>query len=100
MAVTAWISLEAGTASWSTCRCASPMPCPSVAQCLPDGQPDACGLSLDPGPCRAAVPRWGHDPASGRCVRFTYGGCGGNSNNFTTEQECQRACGPREVTGD
>jgi hypothetical protein len=67
-------------------------PCPPVAQCVPEQGADVCSLSLDPGPCRAAIPRWGHDPDSGRCERFVYSGCGGNGNNFTTLDACARAC--------
>lgn len=29
---------------------------------------------------------------SGQCVQFTYGGCGGNSNRFSTREECERYC--------
>ena len=29
---------------------------------------------------------------SGVCYRFTYGGCGGNGNNFKSKWECERKC--------
>ena len=47
-------------------------------------------LSRRIGRCRAAFPRFYFDGA--RCRRFTYGGCGGNGNNFRTEGECTRVC--------
>src|SRR5687768_9884808 len=42
----------------------------------------SCALPPDPGPCNAAMPRFYFDWASGFCREFTYGGCGGNPNNF------------------
>ncbi|MCB1744157.1 MAG: hypothetical protein KDK91_27555, partial [Gammaproteobacteria bacterium] len=68
-------------------------PCPPLAQCVPDAQPRVCDQPIEPGPCRAAIPRWGFDAEDGRCERFVYGGCGGNQNNFTTRAECAQTCG-------
>ena len=28
----------------------------------------------------------------GECVEFSYGGCGGNENNFETQQACEATC--------
>ena len=36
--------------------------------------------------------RWYFDAGKGGCVQFTYGGCGGNANNFKTLAECNDAC--------
>lgn len=44
------------------------------------------------GPCRAVMPRWYFDLAKGKCVRFIYGGCGGNRNNFESEDYCMAVC--------
>ena len=55
---------------------------------------DAALCSLPPrvvGLCRASVPRWTFSPAHG-CFKFRYGGCGGNSNRFLTEAQCEAAC--------
>lgn len=54
--------------------------------------PDACSLGADPGPCQAAFPRWFHDARTNRCELFSWGGCGGNANQFATLAECERAC--------
>ena len=54
---------------------------------------DVCSLRLVTGPCRAAFRRWGYSTRQGKCVRFTYGGCGGNGNRFDSEEECIQACG-------
>ncbi len=52
-----------------------------------------CRLPTDIGPCDADIPRWTYDAVSGRCVSFTYGGCGGNANNFESSDACVDACG-------
>ncbi|XP_067323241.1 chelonianin-like [Anolis sagrei] len=57
------------------------------------GQTDVCSLPKDAGPCDAAHPRWCYNWAGRRCEKFTYGGCGGNGNNFRTLEECQGSCG-------
>lgn len=44
------------------------------------------------GPCRAVMPRWYFDLAQGKCVHFIYGGCGGNRNNFESEDYCMAVC--------
>lgn len=54
-----------------------------------------CLLPQVTGPCRAAFPRWYYNPKFGKCVRFTYGGCLGNKNNFKTKKACQRKCSRR-----
>jgi len=36
--------------------------------------------------------RWFYQPHSQQCHQFQYGGCGGNSNSFTTAMECEQAC--------
>jgi len=47
------------------------------------------------GHCRAAFPRYFFNSATKKCERFTYGGCGGNANNFRSETACRNACIPR-----
>lgn len=44
------------------------------------------------GPCRAVMPRWYFDPNKRKCIRFIYGGCGGNRNNFESEEYCMAVC--------
>lgn len=38
------------------------------------------------------MPRWYFDLSKGKCVRFIYGGCGGNRNNFESEDYCMAVC--------
>jgi hypothetical protein len=58
--------------------------------------PALCSLPLAGGNCDAYMPMWGHDPDTGACVQFVYGGCGGNENRFSTREECLAACGGQE----
>nr|CAD7586526.1 unnamed protein product [Timema genevievae] len=53
---------------------------------------DICLLPADVGPCRAAKPRYYYDPEAKACVKFRYGGCYGNCNNFATVEKCEMAC--------
>uniref|UniRef100_A0A8D0D616 Amyloid beta (A4) precursor-like protein 2 n=1 Tax=Sander lucioperca TaxID=283035 RepID=A0A8D0D616_SANLU len=47
-----------------------------------------CTLEAETGPCRASMPRWHFDMSQRKCVRFVYGGCAGNRNNFDSEEYC------------
>ncbi|XP_032394949.1 carboxypeptidase inhibitor SmCI isoform X3 [Etheostoma spectabile] len=49
------------------------------------------------GPCRGQIPRYFFNSSSTSCQLFTYGGCGGNQNNFQTEKECMQRCHTEEV---
>ena len=48
--------------------------------------------SPETGVCRGAFPRWYYNINSDKCEMFTYGGCGGNKNNFDTRNECEGNC--------
>ncbi|KAG6465808.1 hypothetical protein O3G_MSEX015407, partial [Manduca sexta] len=54
---------------------------------------EMCFMEKDPGPCTDTETRWVYDYKLGKCVTFEYGGCGGNRNNFPTEEYCQYYCG-------
>ncbi|NXC03048.1 APLP2 protein, partial [Orthonyx spaldingii] len=51
-----------------------------------------CSQEAMTGPCRAVMPRWYFDPNKRKCIRFIYGGCGGNRNNFESEEYCMTVC--------
>lgn len=51
-----------------------------------------CQQPLDPGPCDAAIPMWGYDTKQSKCVKFTFGGCEGNTNRFMTREACEDQC--------
>ena len=55
---------------------------------------DICLLPPVAGDCQAALLRYYYDPCTAQCLPFTYGGCGGNANNFLTLEERLSACSP------
>lgn len=60
----------------------------ALADCL-----NICELPKEFGPCQHGTPRWGFDVKKAKCVKFIYGGCQGNENNFMTQEQCNKACG-------
>ncbi|XP_041851360.1 kunitz-type protease inhibitor 2 [Melanotaenia boesemani] len=58
----------------------------------PAGVTEHCRLRPDPGPCRAAFPKFYYDSISATCQNFVFGGCQGNANQFDTIEECLRSC--------
>ncbi|KAG1968591.1 amyloid beta (A4) precursor protein b isoform X1 [Pimephales promelas] len=44
------------------------------------------------GPCHDKLPRWYFVVETGRCAPFIFGGCGGNRNNFESEEYCMAVC--------
>ena len=65
--------------------------CVARDQC-PSNNGNKCKLPRDPGPCRAAIPRYFYNTNTQRCEIFIYGGCRGNDNNFRTIRDCLRQC--------
>ncbi|EDQ92070.1 uncharacterized protein MONBRDRAFT_3838, partial [Monosiga brevicollis MX1] len=51
-----------------------------------------CMQPMEVGPCKAEIERWYFDIRAQECVRFTYGGCDGNRNNFASKSDCEQAC--------
>ncbi|KAJ7426764.1 hypothetical protein WISP_12839 [Willisornis vidua] len=60
--------------------------------------PSLCLTPMDRGLCRAKELRFFYNYSTGRCRPFSYSGCGGNENNFTSKKSCLRICkkGPNE----
>ncbi|MEM7245767.1 MAG: BPTI/Kunitz domain-containing protein [Acidobacteriota bacterium] len=70
------------------------------AECLRACDPATCTLPPDPGECDAVFPRWYFNAGSGQCEMFIWGGCGGNGNNFETQEECEASCNTCELPAD
>ncbi|XP_073426161.1 amyloid beta precursor like protein 2 isoform X1 [Dendrobates tinctorius] len=51
-----------------------------------------CSQDAVTGPCRGMFPRWYFDIRQRKCVRFIFGGCYGNRNNFQSEDFCMAVC--------
>nr|XP_039248977.1 tissue factor pathway inhibitor-like [Styela clava] len=51
-----------------------------------------CLQRLKPGPCIAYIPRYYHNRITKKCVKFIWGGCLPNKNNFTSLQKCKKKC--------
>ncbi|XP_022094920.1 papilin-like [Acanthaster planci] len=56
---------------------------------------DKCSFPKFVGPCRGNFPKWFYNMETMSCEEFTYGGCGGNMNQFNSQEECQQACLPQ-----
>ncbi|XP_027740241.1 tissue factor pathway inhibitor isoform X1 [Empidonax traillii] len=54
--------------------------------------PSLCMTPMDRGLCRAKELRFFYNHSSRRCNPFSYSGCGGNENNFTSRKSCLRIC--------
>ncbi|KAK1906190.1 Collagen alpha-1(VII) chain [Dissostichus eleginoides] len=54
---------------------------------------ERCLEPMSEGACSEFVLLWYFHPRSGECRPFVYGGCGGNTNQFSSRQECQSWCG-------
>nr|VZI47250.1 unnamed protein product [Spirometra erinaceieuropaei] len=63
----------------------------ATARCSSNVPLDICNMPIERGRCRASIDRYGYDKETGECKEFSFGGCGGNENNFSTQKECDRA---------
>ncbi|XP_026835025.1 chymotrypsin inhibitor SCI-III [Drosophila erecta] len=48
--------------------------------------------------CIGSFDRYSYHPRIQSCLKFDYGGCNGNDNNFKTLQECEQKCKPENCT--
>ena len=60
-----------------------------ATQCKKDcDRPAPCMEKPEVGPCRAIIPKYYFDEATGKCMEFNWGGCQGNVP-FDTMVECE-----------
>ncbi|XP_058116992.1 papilin [Anopheles ziemanni] len=61
-----------------------------------------CQLPMDNGDrnCTSYVARFFYNASAGSCEAFTYTSCGGNQNNFETQEGCEQACGGKPIDVD
>ena len=52
----------------------------------------ACQHNPERGNCGGRQLRWYYDPQQYQCFNFTYSGCQGNPNRFTSFEECMQRC--------
>ncbi|KAI4795205.1 hypothetical protein KUCAC02_031571 [Chaenocephalus aceratus] len=57
-----------------------------------DEDSEACTVTSDPGPCRAAFPMFYYDLNTASCQPFLYGGCRGNRNRYSSLEDCMARC--------
>lgn len=53
---------------------------------------DPCAAPKVSGPCDGYQPSFWHNPKTGLCEPFTYGGCDGNDNRYDSRDACLKAC--------
>ncbi|ESO97996.1 hypothetical protein LOTGIDRAFT_143329, partial [Lottia gigantea] len=52
-----------------------------------------CMQSAEVGPCRALMPKYYYNATMKRCMKFMFGGCHENENNFPDLETCAKTCG-------
>lgn len=69
--------------------------CPAPRPARPErtgSKAEICLLPPEPGLCRDPVTRYYYDRYTQTCRPFSFGGCGGNANQFATWEACDEAC--------
>jgi len=53
---------------------------------------EMCMLPREKGPCKDEQEKFYFETKTGKCEKFTFGGCFGNLNNFESLDECESTC--------
>ena len=67
-----------------------------LRQCGSFKNQDVCSFERDWGPCVGRFRKFHYNAQLKACEEFTFGGCGGNGNRFSSLEECQKICLIRE----
>lgn len=67
-----------------------------LRQCGAFKNKDVCSMEKDYGPCVGRFRKWYYSAPLKQCEEFTFGGCDGNGNRFSSQDECQQICLVRE----
>ena len=67
-----------------------------LRQCGSFKNQDVCSFEQDRGECIGRFRKFYYNAVLKKCEEFTFGGCGGNGNRFSSEDECQKICLIRE----
>ncbi|ETE65298.1 Collagen alpha-1(VII) chain [Ophiophagus hannah] len=59
---------------------------------------DLCTLRLEQGDCSKFTLQWYYNQRVLECRPFIYSGCGGNSNRFSSKEDCELYCKPQADT--
>jgi len=60
--------------------------------CVSAGCEDVCAHAAVAGDCVDYQSVWYYDRPTDRCLKFVYGGCGGNGNRFQSQEACELRC--------
>ncbi|ELU03945.1 hypothetical protein CAPTEDRAFT_154579 [Capitella teleta] len=60
--------------------------------CRPKTVPPECFLETDAGNCEDYQVRYHYSPEKMACKKFSYNGCDGNENNFSSKEACRLHC--------
>ncbi|XP_073534174.1 collagen alpha-4(VI) chain-like [Phyllobates terribilis] len=53
---------------------------------------EICTLKQEEGDCQDYALKWWYNSDLNECIQFWYGGCGGNKNQFETQEQCEVTC--------
>lgn len=67
-----------------------------LRQCGSFKNQDVCSFEKDWGPCVGRFRKFFYNTQLKACEEFTFGGCGGNGNRFSSLEECENICLIRE----
>ena len=67
-----------------------------LRQCGSFKNQDVCSFEKDWGPCVGRFRKFFYNAQLKACEEFTFGGCGGNGNRFSSLEECENICLIRE----